>query len=167
MVQRVQHRLATIITHLPKRKQTKSYPVPKPLIDKKEQAMAKSEHNLSTCGVIAKCSKCLSQCNLNSGSFWEFIKSKCTPAHSPSTFNAIAIQGQVRMGDALSHVSHPMFSYRGIKYCGQCGYMAGKLMRSLKLQCKGVQGRTIHGQRVLDSLAANLLPPNVTTWPDG
>ena len=44
--------------------------------------------------------------------------------------------------------------------------MAGAVMRALKFPCKGVQGRTIHGQRVLDALAAGILPPYVSKWPD-
>ena len=166
MLHCIQNRLATIITHLPNRKRIKSNPVPTPAKESKEQAMAKSEHKLTTSGAVVRCSVCLSQCNFNSTCFWEFIKSKCKPAESPSTFNVISINGQVRVGNISSHISHSMFSYRGIKYCSYCGYMAGSLMRSLKQQCKGVQGRTDHGQRVLDALASGILPPNVTAWPD-
>ena len=161
-----QNRLATIITHLPNRKRIKSNPVPTPAKESKEQAMAKSEHKLSTSGAVVRCSVCLSQCNFNSTCFWEFIKSKCKPAECPFTFNVISISGQVRVGNISSHISHGTFSYRGIKCCGYCGYMAGTLMRSLKQQRKGVQGRTDHGQRVLDALASGILPPNVTAWPD-
>ena len=44
--------------------------------------------------------------------------------------------------------------------------MAGAVMRALETTCKGVQGRTIHGQRVLDALAAGILPPYVSKWPE-
>ena len=44
--------------------------------------------------------------------------------------------------------------------------MAGAVMRALKFPCKGVQGRTIHGQRVLHALAAGILPPYVSEWPE-
>ena len=166
MLHCIQNRLATIITHLPNRNRTKDKPLPKPPKASKDQAVAESEHQLSVEKMVVTCSVCLSKCNINSTCFWEFIKSKCSPANKPSQHNVIAINGQVRVFNNISHTSHSMFSYRGIKYCGLCGYMAGEKMRSLKQQCKGIHGRTAHGQRVLDAIAANILPPNVSAWPD-
>ncbi len=162
----VQNRLATIVTHLPNRTRPKHNPAPKPEVASKEQAIANSEHCLSVSNNTVQCSACLSRCNLNSACFWEFIKSKCDPANKPSSFNIIALNGQVRMGSIVSHETHKLFSYPGIVYCGGCGFMAGAVMRALKTTCKGVQGRTIHGQRVLDALAAGILPPYVSKWPE-
>ncbi len=162
----VQNRLSTIITHLTQRKRPKHFQAPKPAPITKEQAIARSEHSITVVQNTAQCSQCFSQCSMNSTCFWEFIKSKCNPAKKPSSLSNIAIDGPVRVGKQVSHASHKMYVYRGIKYCGGCGYMAGALMRALTKACKGVQGWTIHGQRVLDALAAGILPPYVSEWPE-
>ena len=161
----VQNRLATIITHLPQRKVSKNNPVPKPAPETKEHAISSSEHKITVVQNTVQCSSCFSQCNLNSACFWDFVKSKCHPAHKPSTFSNIAIVGSVTIGKQVSHASHKMYVYRGIKYCSLCGYMAMGVMRALAKTCKGVEGRTIHGQRVLDALAAGVLPQYVSEWP--
>ena len=161
----IQNRLATIITHLPNRKRNKQVHVPKPVSISKESAIARSKHCITVVQNTVQCTKCLSQCSMNSSCFWEFINSACNPARKPSYFNNIAIEGSVRVGNIVSHSTHKMYSYRGIKYCGACGFMAGAVMRALKNECKGVKGRSTHGQRVLDAIASGLLPPNVSEWP--
>ena len=162
----VQDRLATVILHLPQRKKVKQVHVPKPVPLSKEQAIARSQHCITVEQDTVQCSACLSQCCINSSCFWEFIKSQCNPAKRPSSFSNIGINGPIRVGNRVSHDSHSIYSYRGIKYCSGCGYMAGAVMRELSKACKGVQGRTVHGQRVLDAIAANIFPPGVSEWPE-
>ena len=83
MLHCVQNRLATIITHLPNRNRTKDKPLPKPPKASKDQAVAESEHQLSVEKMVVRCSVRLSKCSINSTCFWEFIKSKCSPANNP------------------------------------------------------------------------------------
>ncbi len=152
---------------MPRRNKHKHEPaIPKLPKDTKEQAFKKSKHFLETNDHWVRCLVCHSSSNINSSCIWEFIASDCIAAKKPSNKNIIALNGQVRVCNKLSHISHAMYAYRGIKYCAHCGYMVRSVMHGLAQPCKGITQRSIHGQRVLDALAADLLPIGVTEWPE-
>ena len=162
----MQLRLATIVCNLPRREKQKQMPPIRPPKPSKEQAIANSKHKLVVKESSVVCEVCLSKCNYNSASVWDFIASNCYPAFAHNPCTPIVINGLVRIGNKISHVSHILYSYRGVKYCSQCGYMAQKLMKSLAKPCHGLAGRSVHGQRILDAINSNTLPPGLDEWPE-
>ncbi len=168
MVRLIQLRIATIVCNLPKRNHKKpvchSY-IPTPGKLTKEQAMANSEHLLRTTEMVVQCSECLSTVHLNSPDFCAFLRTPCIPAVRSHACN-VSIVGQIRIRNQESHPSHDMYSYRGIQYCNKCGYMVKRRMQNLIKPCNGSNHRSVHGQRVLESIAKHELPPGVECWPD-
>ena len=68
--------------------------------------------------------------------------------------------------DSVLTVQCAHSSYKGVKYCAACGFLAQRRMQSLIKPCNGSDARSLHGQRVLDAIAAQELPPGVTHWPN-
>ena len=168
MVRLIQLRLATIVCNLPKRNIKKSISHgynPTPGKPSKEQAMANSEHLLRTIEMVAQCSECLSMVHLNSPDFYAFLRTPCIPAVRSHACN-VSIVGQIRIRNQESHPTHDMYSYRGIQYCNKCGYMVKRRMQNLIKPCNGSDRRSVHGQRVLESITRQELPPGVDCWLD-
>ena len=109
------------------------------------QAEANTEHNISVTNSVAQCSKCLSKVHIKSLGYIAFLKAPCVPAQ---------------------FTDNQMHSYKRVKYYAACGFIAQRRMQSLIKLCNGSDARTIHGQRALDAIAAQQLPPGVTHWPD-
>ena len=129
------------------------------------QAEANTEHNISVTASVAQCSKCLSKVHIKSAAYIAFLKAPCKPAQFTDNHTA-SIIGQVTIRNKTTHITHNMHSYRGVKCCAACGFIAQRRMQSLIKPCNGSDARTIHGQRALDAIAGHQLPPGVTHWPD-
>ncbi len=170
MVRCIQLRLATIVCNLPRRQYKKSINHGRaPVLDRntKDQAMAKSEHSLSTTNMVVQCSECLSKVHFNSPHFHEFMRSPCTPVNVHTNKRiCVSIIGQIRIRNQMSHPTHDIYSHRNIQYCNKCGYMVKRRMQNLIKPCNGSDRRSIHGQRVLEAIARHELPPGVNFWPD-
>ncbi len=163
----IQLRIATIVCNLPHRKHNKKYccsRAPSRDCESKQQALAKSMHDTVTTNSVVKCVGCLSQIHINSPKLLEFARSPCTPCQTIA-YNTKSV-GQVRIRNQVSHPSHDILSYRNIQFCNKCGYMVKRRMQNLIQPCNGSDNRSIHGQRVLDSIASGTLPPGVNFWPD-
>ena len=167
MAKHIQLRIATIICNLPKRKHVSKqwHDFAPPKINPLTQAEADTEHNISVTTSVAQCSKCLSKVHIKSAAYIAFLKAPCKPAQFTDNHTA-SISGQVTIRNKTTHITHNMHSYRGVKYCAACGFIAQRRMQSLIKPCNGSDARTMHGQRVLDAIAAQQLPPGVTHWPD-
>ncbi len=128
--------------------------------------MTLSHHSFATSKDVVKCCACLATTGLNSPAIWARINSECHPAIKQRINQPINIPEPLVIGNRASHSSHNLYPYKGIQYCGACGFMALKLMRSVVLECKGTQGRTLHGQRVLDVIKDNICPIVGQAWPE-
>ncbi len=166
LVTAVQIRLATIVCNLPTRSKAKRLPtqrVPKP---DKEVAIALSAHNFISHKGILSCVACKARTTLNSSTSWNLIRSECLPAiiHRPN--QPIIIPEPIVIGKKVSHASHHLRDFRGIKFCNDCGFLATQKMKGLAAPCVGPMGRTAHGTNVLKAIAEHKVPPGVTRWPD-
>ena len=167
MANHIQLRIATIVCNLPKRKHVSKqwHDFAPPKVNPITQAEADTEHNISVTTSVAQCSKCLSRVHIKSATYIAFLKAPCKPAQFTDEHTA-SIIGQVTIRNQTTHITHNMHSYKGVTYCAACGFLAQRRMQSLIKPCNGSDARTMHGQRVLDAIAAQQLPPGVTHWPD-
>ncbi len=162
----VQLRIATIICNLPSRNKVKRVPSQRPPKPDKEVAMQLSAHNLIHHEGVLRCVACKASCTYSSSTSWNLINSSCHPAIIHRRTQPIIIPEPIIIGNKVSHVTHKMRSFKGIKFCNDCGFMATKRMKSLTAPCVGIMGRTVHGTKVLEAIQNHNFPPGVTRWPE-
>ena len=66
-------------------------------------------------------------------------------------------------GKYASHVPH-LRTFRGLRFCGRCGGIFSKRVRSLKHPCP--QKISTSGRKVLNRIQKGALPFGMTLWPD-
>ncbi len=69
----------------------------------------------------------------------------------------------VRIGNQVTHASHNIYSYKGLVFCMNCGYIASVKLVGLASKCNNT--KTSKGQSNIDRIAKGLLPHGVHHWP--
>ncbi len=95
------------------------------------------------------------------------IGADCTPIHNYNLIQPSVVPMLIRVEHQITHNSHKLYTFRGIVYCRLCGYSAKSTLRGLAIKCNGREGGSTHGQKVLDNIAKNNLPPGMGCWPEG
>ena len=76
----------------------------------------------------------------------------------------VRLRGTHRFGPFLLHPTHVLWFYRCMYFCVVCGRRAAHHVRQLQHPCVGSPGP--YQVRFLRDLAAGVLPPGVSVWPD-
>ena len=84
--------------------------------------------------------------------------SKVKPARLPEG-------SEVHVGRALIPVSHALWRFRGLVWCGVCGAVGSRKAQGLAEECPK-QPRSEYAKRTLVSLRKGDLPPGISAWPD-
>ena len=161
LVKRIQARIATILCHLPNRKQAaKALPRIKESLD---SLIAMSSHVcVETAGSIscARCRNSFSRTNVQVCRDW--ILSPCKAIGSAVDAPTPVVYG-VHLGTQNAHHTHNLFVYHGVIFCHKCGAMtSGQLLNHLARPCAPP---TEWGRRNLAALSAGKLPPKLKEWP--
>ena len=76
--------------------------------------------------------------------------------------NAIRNKGDIQVGRSLLHQSHDLFVFKGLYYCGKCGYCASAKAQKLLGEC--TERGEAAAKRVL-ALKRDKLPSGLLSWP--
>jgi len=165
LVAKIQKRLATIFLNLPKRSTHKGDKKPVTPRQSLDYLLANTSHTLSVTGPRVQCTKCLNSFHKSSTSCRNWLTTNCVPLrHSPVTApKPVKVRETIHLGNKSSHVSHDLYSYRGLVYCNKCGAHGIKKFNYLSLPCAAP---TDAGQVTLNKINKGLMPTGVTSWPD-
>ena len=113
------------------------------------------------------CTVCMSNFALGDPSCKHWLQTAC-PGKSCTSSSAdhkpIKVDLSLHRGNSNTHISHEIFSFRGLIYCSRCGARAGK--KQFRLLAKPCTTITTYGEHVLNSIRNNKLPTGLTTWPE-
>jgi hypothetical protein len=163
---KIQKRIATILLSLPERQKhekKKKEVIPRiPLASLVRQ----TRHTTLVKDNRVWCKVCHNSFNLNDPAAKLWLKSDCTgSADVAQTHNHIRLLEPIHIGNQISHISHSLYNYRGLIYCGKCGARSGKnQIRYLAHVCTPADSST--GQRQLQGILRGKLPNGCLVWPD-
>ena len=81
-----------------------------------------------------------------------------------TTHKPIKVNESLHRGNSNTHVTHDLYSYRGLVYCTKCGNRAGSSQfRHLARPCTTMGD---YGSQVIKCITNNKLPTGVTIWPE-
>jgi hypothetical protein len=99
---------------------------------------------------------------------FQLLKSSCTrkgvSANAAMQHKPIKVDESLHRGNADTHSSHTLFSFRGLIYCNRCGARAGA--SQVRLLAKPCDAPGQHRNQVLKCINCNNLPNGVLKWPD-
>ena len=130
------------------------------------QLLSNTAHTIQVTGPRYFCSVCLSNFHIGDPSCKAWLQSVCIPPFSvqpASIHNPTPLTDVCHIGNSVSHISHQLYSYRGLIYCNKCGSFAGS-SRLVNL-ARACEPPTDTGLRVLTSIAEGNMPHGVTMWP--
>ena len=126
-------------------------------------AINNSVHNITLTQNRFTCTNCKHSLPCNSPTLRDWLKTGCHADHSV-TLAPTPYSGSVQIGRQSSHVSHSLYTYRGIVYCNNCGSMAAtSRLGNLAHSCQELKG---HGKSVLAKIRSGQLPNHMGAWPD-
>ncbi len=160
---RIQYRLATILVNTPNRPKAKAEkgPVPLALCD----LYLSSSHVLHESECRVYCARCGSSFHKKDPSLRKWLSLHCQGIGSDKDRPIPIPLEQVHRGNAVTHVSHRLYTFNGLVYCNRCGCRAGVAgLRKLGHPC---EQPTTYGKASLAALCAGKKPPGLVSWPSG
>ena len=167
VVERIQHRLASIITNLPARvkndrRVTRSVPMPFPSVS---ELITESQHVVHSDGSRVSCARCHNSFAACDPNLKLWLRTACSAIASCADRPVPLPFEELHIGNKFTHISHQLNKYRGLVYCRRCGCRAGSaVLRNLSERCKPP---TSYGTLSIKALQDGRLPPNLSAWPDG
>ena len=166
LVKKVQKRIIAIIQHLPERSKKQTVLTQKELRPKLDDLMNESKHVLVRHDGRIHCKVCLSGFSESDPLLKSWMSSACTVEHTTlaSHNRPVPIYDNfIHIGNQFVHHTHKLNVYRGLIYCGKCGYRQGtNQIRNLAKTCEPGAG----GARNLEAIQDGRLPHGLDRWPD-
>ena len=167
LVKRIQKRIIVIIQNLPERKRKQTVLSPKELKPKLDDLLNESNHVLVRQDGRIHCKVCLSCFNETDPLMKKWIMSACTGIHSSTSshIKPVHIYDKfLHIGNQFIHYTHQLQVFKGLVYCGKCGYRKGtNQVRNLARSC--IPPDT-YGARNLKAILDGKLPHGLDQWPD-
>ena len=164
----IQWRIITIIKNLPNRQKKQTILSAKELKPKQplDELVENSQHILVHNQGRYYCKICTNSFSTKDKNFKEFVNSPCTDfnitifTHSrPEPL----LSKNLHVGNQYVHHTHKLQTYRGLVYCGKCGYRKGT--NQVKRLAKPCMPPDSNGLANLKAISKGELPPNVPCWP--
>ena len=173
IVNRVQARAITILSTVLQRESTLTKPHVGPKFRRISQigrAMA-SAHDVTIMAKALHCYKCLMSSSPDATSRARFLASPCKPDNAmlqkmtlgdtkPTT---LPKGKQVKVGMSSLHTTHALCCYRGLLFCGDCGYYASSKAQQLLKPC---EDRGAKATMRVNQLRQGKLPSGLKSWPN-
>ena len=122
-----------------------------------------SSHVLLEHDGIVSCARCHSSFNCKDPALKHWLSVQCKEIGS-NTDRPIPIPlEQIHRGRNITHVSHHLYTFKGLVYCNRCGCRAGK--SGLKKLGHPCEAPTTYGLASLAALRAGKKPPQLVDWP--
>ena len=172
LVRRIQSRAIVVMQSALQRTSTLQKPPKQPKLVKPSSAslIFSTQHDFVVLTRTLHCNKCLKHSGASEDSRVKFLMSPCIPnltmVRNITLGNArpIAIRnkGDIQVGRSLLHQSHDLFVFKGLYYCGKCGYCASAKAQKLLGEC--TERGEAAAKRVL-ALKRDKLPSGLLSWP--
>ncbi len=155
LVNRIQRRLATIVSYFPERARHKSSPTPKSAKMSLSALMATSAHVPYFKGTRVKCARCLQSYHKDDSACIHFLQSSCSGVGNaidrPIPLNYEAIH----VGNKTTHHTHVLYTFKALVYCNKCGMRAYTHMHKLSRPC---QPPSAYGLETIKAIGRGMLP---------
>lgn len=140
LVKNIQKRIIAIIKSLPNRQRKQTVLTQKELKPKIDDLIADSKHILVPNQGRYQCQICNSSYSHTDKIFKEWVTSPCTEFANLAVFSHNRPEPYnnsfLHIGNQYVHHSHKLHMYKGLIYCGKCGYMKGaNQVRKLAKPC--------------------------------
>lgn len=162
LVKRIQHRLATILVHMPDRNRDKEVKAPRPSPPSLDVLFPLTSHVLYHKDGRTGCARCHSCYKDTDPSLIYWLKCQCRVLHTHLDRPIPIPHDQIHMGNKDTHTSHKLYTLKGLVFCRKCG--GGSVSRLHKLGHPCLPP-TESGKLALAALLAGKLPPGVHKWP--
>ena len=175
-VRNIQIRAAIILSHtIPQfsvKRTERITPVPRlPSMSQVGRILA-SQHTFVQNRKALICTTCFQYAPSDSGLASKWLASPCKPdirmryLHVTAQGRPTRIPGNrcIRVGYRELHTSHTLFMYRGLYFCGLCGYYAGTHAQKLASPCTSRTDPRAKGR--VTRLMSGSLPSGLTAWPN-
>ena len=134
-------------------------------------ALLSSKHTFDVHGKSLQCTQCFQHVPLARQAAVAWLATPCKPdmARKYLSFDGarrptrVPLGRTIRVGHQVLHAEHKLFLYRGLYFCGDCGYFASRHAQKLTQPC------TERGQKALRrvlNLRAGKLPSGMQSWPN-
>ena len=166
LVQKIQRRMVRVIISLvQKATYDKKHRTPKPQTPTLDDIIQASHHHLVESGLSFRCLQCSGSVSRHSPNLKNWLKAKCDVAQYDDSEKHVPIPSWhlVQIGNCIPHVSHELFSLKGIIFCMKCGSFGAKKCRLLAHECR--KFCTVNSQVALDRLTHGQLPVASMSWP--
>ena len=167
LVKIIQRRLALIILNLPTRENDKDLkPVPVPRV-KLSTLISNTTHGIVQKANRVYCKMCKCNFALGDPACKHWLSTSCPgicgtlPA---ADAKPTKVDLSLHRGNSNTHITHDLYSLRGLIYCNKCGARAGR--NQFRLLAKPCTTITNYGEQVLKNINNNKLPTGLTIWPE-
>ena len=129
--------------------------------------MSSTTHRIVRNANRVYCTVCMSNFALGDPSCKHWLQTACpgkSCTSSSTDHKPIKVDLSLHRGNSNTHISHEIFSFRGLIYCNRCGARAGK--KQFRLLAKPCTTITAYGEHVLNSIRNNKLPTGLNIWPE-
>ncbi len=162
LTKRIQFRLATILTSLPNRPKVDTAVHREPFSELTD-TFNTSSHVLFEHDGVVSCARCHSSFNNRNPNLKRWLSSHCSKLGSDTDRPIPIPLEQVHRGKSYTHVSHHLYTFKGLVYCNRCGCRAGEAgLRKLGRPC---EAPTAYGKASLTAFKAGKKPPSLAEWP--
>ena len=139
LVQKIQRRMVRVIISLVQKASfDKRHPTPKPHTPSLDDIIQASQHQLVEAGHTFRCLQCSGSVSRHAHNVKDWLKAKCDVALYADSEKHVPVPRWhlVKIGNSIPHVSHELFSLKGIIFCMKCGSFGAKRCRLLVHECK-------------------------------
>ncbi len=163
LAKRIQHRLATILIHLPSRNKNKLYKqsIPRQHLS---TAIAESNHIMHEERGRIRCARCRRSYHLGDPKVKAWLAASCPGIGADHDKPVPLKHDSIHLGRNNSHPhTHNIYIFKGLIYCNTCGARGISHFNKLSHPCDPPSD---FGLATLKAINSGRLPPNVTHWPD-
>ena len=159
LVQKIQKRYIAILFSLNNEHKRYDLKVKNP-VPSTNTLVDHSAHMIVVSNGTAHCACCRQSYDMKHIGVRDWIQGVCLPILDDDTVTPAQVPPwQVKkVGKLASHVSHQLFTFKGLLFCNKCGYCAATFTRKLHDECVGFA--LLYGSRNLKSLWNGVIPGN-------
>ena len=137
-------------------------------IERLEEQLAQKKEVTKMCDNTEKnCKICDNSFHVKEKLFKDFVNSPCTDFSMSSFYYSRPEplpNTSLHVGNQFIHHSHKLHTYKGLVYCGRCGYRKGA--NQVRRLAKPCSPPGTNGMLNLEAIRKGELPPKLSAWPN-